>query len=112
MNDWRTAAAQDSNVTRLFCYTLSAESEEQMRIWPFVLLCVVGMSAGVSAAQNKSGGSKQLHDLFTAGWDYDMEQNPESASEMGDRRWNTAWEDMSPEAYARRNQHNQEVLAI
>ncbi|HKV92488.1 MAG TPA: DUF885 domain-containing protein [Candidatus Angelobacter sp.] len=79
-----------------------------MRVWPFVLLFV--MSAGVLAAQTK-GGSKQLHDLFAAAWDYDMQQRPEEASELGDRRWNTAWEDQSPEAYARRNQHNQEVLA-
>lgn len=79
-----------------------------MRVWPFVLLFV--MSAGVLAAQTK-GGSKQLHDLFAAAWDYDMQQRPEEASELGDRRWNTAWEDMSPESYARRNQHNQEVLA-
>jgi uncharacterized protein (DUF885 family) len=79
-----------------------------MRVWPFVLLFV--MSAGVLVAQTK-GGSKQLHDLFAAAWDYDMQQRPEEASEMGDHRWNTAWEDMSPEAYARRNQHNQEVLA-
>lgn len=79
-----------------------------MRVWPFVLLFV--MSAGVLVAQTK-GGSRQLQNLFTAAWDYDMQQRPEEASELGDRRWNTAWEDMSPEAYARRNQHNQEVLA-
>jgi uncharacterized protein (DUF885 family) len=52
-----------------------------------------------------------LHDLFASAWDYDMQQRPEEASELGDRRWNTTWEDQSPEAYARRNQHNQEVLA-
>ncbi|HEY7403180.1 MAG TPA: DUF885 domain-containing protein [Candidatus Angelobacter sp.] len=81
-----------------------------MRIWPFVLLCIVGV-AGVLPAQTGGGGSKQLHDLFDAAWDYDMQQRPEGASELGDRRWNTAWEDMSPEAFAQRNQHNQQVLA-
>jgi uncharacterized protein (DUF885 family) len=77
-----------------------------MRVWPFVLLSM----ASLVAAQTGSG-SRQLHDLFAAAWDYDMQQRPEQASEMGDRRWNTAWDDMSPEAYAQRNQHNQEVLA-
>jgi len=71
---------------------------------------MIGAGAHTLAAQTKSSSS-QLHDLFASAWDYDMQQDPERASELGDRRWNTAWEDMSPEAYARRNQHNQEVLA-
>src|ERR1041385_4814165 len=79
-----------------------------MRVWPLVLLCVV--AAGELAAQNQ-GGSKALHDLFAAAWDYDMQQRPEEASELGDRRWNDRWTDESPEAYAQRNQHNQEGLA-
>jgi uncharacterized protein (DUF885 family) len=81
-----------------------------MRIWPFVLLCIVG-TANVLPAQPGPGATKQLHDLFDAAWDYDMQQRPEQASELGDRRWNTAWEDLSPEAFAQRNQHNQQVLA-
>lgn len=81
-----------------------------MRVWPFVLLCMVGVGTNLAVAQAGSG-SRQLHDLFAAAWDYDMQQRPQEASELGDRRWNTTWEDMSPEVYARRNQHNQEVLA-
>jgi uncharacterized protein (DUF885 family) len=81
-----------------------------MRVWPFVLLCMAGIGATVVAAQT-GNGSRQLHDLFAAAWDYDMQQRPEEASELGDRRWNTAWEDMSPEAFAQRSQHNQEILA-
>ena len=66
-------------------------------------------SAGFLAAQAQS--SKQLQDLFAAAWDYDMQARPEQASELGDRRWNDRWSDESPDGYARRNQHNQEVLA-
>ena len=40
-----------------------------------------------------------------------MQERPEEASELGDRRWNDRWTDRSPEAYARRDQHNQEMLA-
>jgi uncharacterized protein (DUF885 family) len=89
-----------------------------MRWWMVVLLCVFGLN--FVAAQNaqdhaqSQAGAKEpqaLHDLFAAAWDYDMQQNPEEASALGDRRWNDRWADMSPEAYTRRYQHNQEVLA-
>ena len=39
-----------------------------------------------------------------------MQQDPEQASELGDRRWNTQWMDQSPEAFAARYQHQQGVL--
>jgi uncharacterized protein (DUF885 family) len=55
--------------------------------------------------------SKALHDVFAAAWDRDMQERPEEASEMGDRRWNDKWTDMSLDAYARRDQHNKDVLA-
>ncbi len=79
-----------------------------MKAWPLVLLCIVAV--GELVAQ-KRGGAKALHELFAAAWDYDMQQRPEQASELGDRRWNDRWTDKSPEAYARRNHHNQEILA-
>ena len=79
-----------------------------MRVWPFVLLFLT--SAPFLAGQTP-GGSKPLQDLFASAWEYDMQQRPEEASELGDRRWNDRWTDKSPEAYARRNQHNQEILS-
>jgi uncharacterized protein (DUF885 family) len=80
-----------------------------MRAWPFVFLFVVLAASGVALPPQE--GSKALHDLFATAWDYDMQQRPEQASEMGDRRWNDQWTDMSLDAYARRDQHNKEVLA-
>jgi uncharacterized protein (DUF885 family) len=80
-----------------------------MRSWPFVLLLLALGSRGQAAARPDS--SKALHDLFASAWDYDQKERPEEASEMGDRRWNDRWTDKSPEAYARRDQHNREVLA-
>ena len=80
-----------------------------MRVWPFVFLLLAFAQSG--RALPRQEGSKALHDLFAAAWDYDMQQRPEDASEMGDRRWNDKWTDMSLDAYARRNQHNKEVLA-
>ncbi|HEY6272714.1 MAG TPA: DUF885 domain-containing protein [Terriglobales bacterium] len=78
-----------------------------MRYWSllFLVFAIPTMMA------QQSNATKALHDLFAAEWDYDMQQSPESASELGDRRWNDRWSDESMDAFARRHQHNQEVLA-
>jgi uncharacterized protein (DUF885 family) len=85
------------------------ESEELMRAWPFVLLLLT--LAVSSQAAPRAGAAKALHDLFNAAWDQEMQERPEEASELGDRRWNDRWMDRSPEAYARRDQGNHEILA-
>src|SRR5215510_15300207 len=79
-----------------------------MKVWPFVLVLIVGNHV---LAAPSSGGSRPLHDLFAAAWDYDMQQRPDDASELGDRRWNDRWPNKSPEGYAARDQHNQQFLA-
>ena len=80
-----------------------------MRAWPFVFLLFAFGISGKALPQQE--GSKALHDLFAAAWDRDMQDYPEGASEMGDRRWNDRWTDLSLNAYAQRDRHNQEVLA-
>jgi uncharacterized protein (DUF885 family) len=80
-----------------------------MRAWPFVFLLFAFGISGKALPQQE--GSKALHGLFAAAWDRDMQDRPEEASEMGDRRWNDLWTDLSLEAYAQRDRHNQEVLA-
>jgi hypothetical protein len=75
-----------------------------MHRWSFVLLPLMLLGSGNAIAE-QNGAAKVLHDLFAAEWDYDTQQSPESASELGDRRWNDRWSDDSLEAYARRNQH-------
>ncbi len=54
--------------------------------------------------------SQALHDLFDSEWDYNMREQPEQASELGDRRWNDRWHDASLQAIERRHQHQVEVL--
>jgi len=80
-----------------------------MRGWPLVLLFLTLL--GNQSAFAQSNPAAALHALFDAEWDYNMQQSPEWASELGDRRWNDRWSDDSLESYARRHQHNQEVLA-
>jgi uncharacterized protein (DUF885 family) len=80
-----------------------------MRAWPFVLLLLTLPASGRAAP--RANTAKALHGLFTAAWDQEMQERPEDASELGDRRWNDRWTDRSPEAYARRDQNNHEILA-
>jgi uncharacterized protein (DUF885 family) len=80
-----------------------------MRRWPFVLLLLTLPVIGRAAP--RSNAAKALHDLFASAWDQDMQERPEDASELGDRRWNDRWMDRSPEGFARRDALNKDVLA-
>jgi len=79
-----------------------------MRAWPFVLLLFALCASGYAVPRTEA--TKALHDLFAAAWGQEMQGHPEEASLLGDRRWNDRWTDKSLEAYARRDQENQEVL--
>jgi uncharacterized protein (DUF885 family) len=80
-----------------------------MRTWPLVLVLLTFPVIGRTAP--RPNATKALQDLFTAAWDQQMLEDPEHASELGDRRWNDRWMDRSPEAYARRDQNNHAILA-
>ncbi|MEW6304013.1 MAG: DUF885 domain-containing protein [Verrucomicrobiota bacterium] len=71
-----------------------------------ILLCLCLALPATAATPSES-----LHALFAREWDYAMEQAPTWASELGDRRWNDRWEDLSLDAIARRHRHNQDLLA-
>lgn len=80
--------------------------------WCILTLMIVSIPAfGQNRMAARDTAAKALHTLFDAEWDYRMQQFPEEASELGDRRWNDRWSDESLDAYARRHQHDQQVLA-
>ncbi len=54
--------------------------------------------------------TKALHDLFDREWEYQMQQNPTRASQLGDRRWNDRWRDVSIEAIKNRHERSRAVL--
>lgn len=80
--------------------------------WCILTLMIMSIPAfAQNRTATRNAATKALHALFDAEWDYRMQQFPESASELGDRRWNDRWSDESLDAYARRHQHDQQVLA-
>src|SRR3954469_9250414 len=69
-----------------------------------ILLLVFSVSAAPQSP------SEKLRDLFKREWEWTMEQSPTWASEMGDRRWNDRWPDISLDASAKRDQHRKGVV--
>lgn len=61
-------------------------------------------------AQKNDSEAKNLYALFETEWDYQLEQSPENASFLGDRRWNDKWTDLSLTAIEARQKHRVETL--
>ncbi len=70
------------------------------------VLAIIGTSAFAQDAATK----KALHDLFDREWEYQMEQSPTRASQLGDRRWNDRWRDLSLESIKKRHEHDRATL--
>ena len=79
-------------------------------VFHIVLAGALIASATGQARPAQATAAKALHDLFDSEWDYNMREAPEQASELGDRRWNDRWHDLSLQAIERRHQHLLEVL--
>jgi uncharacterized protein (DUF885 family) len=78
--------------------------------WGIFLLLFFGVVVSFASTPRGQEAGKALHRLFDAEWNYRLEHSPEFASELGDRRWNDRWSDESLAEYARRNQHDKQVL--
>ncbi len=82
-----------------------------LRLHRFVLLhgfAAVFVTSLVAAtpAVPTNRSARALHELFAREWDYYMEQSPTWASQLGDRRWNDRWENLSLAAIQKRHAHN------
>jgi uncharacterized protein (DUF885 family) len=54
--------------------------------------------------------TRALHTLLASEWDYVLEQSPIFASQLGDRRWNDRWDDVSLAAFDARYAHAKAAL--
>jgi uncharacterized protein (DUF885 family) len=78
--------------------------------WCGLFLLMYGLASLGQNGSVQQPADKALHQLIDAEWEYGLSQAPEFASEIGDRRWNDRWSDVSMEAIAQRHQHDKGVL--
>jgi uncharacterized protein (DUF885 family) len=76
--------------------------------FPGYFLIVLILAISCHAADNAA--TQALHQLFDREWEYQMEHDPVTASELGDRRWNDKWQDLTPDAVHETFQHARDVL--
>jgi uncharacterized protein (DUF885 family) len=74
----------------------------------FIATVVATAAPGVAAAENAA--TQSLQQMFDKEWEYEMQHNPVRASNLGDRRWNDKWPDLSLEAMHEKFQHAHAVL--
>src|SRR6202035_1189431 len=72
--------------------------------------CVKPMSQNTPAAPSANGTTRALHALFDAEGEHDLAESPIWASSIGDRRYDTKWDDVSLAAQARREAHERMVF--
>jgi uncharacterized protein (DUF885 family) len=72
------------------------------------LLVLLLLTSLVSAAAQTP--TLKLHALFDQDWDYQMRHDPLTASELGDRRWNDQWPDVSLHSLREQFAHSREEL--
>lgn len=76
-------------------------------IFHLVIAALVISTASYAA---DSTATQALHQLFNEDWEYQMAHDPVAASELGDRRWNDQWENLSLDSLHERFQHAREML--
>lgn len=79
-----------------------------MKTFAVCFLIVCGLVAPTPAQTTES---EKLHALFARDWEWTLESYPTFASFLGDKRYNTRWEDRSLAAIAARNRRGVETLA-
>lgn len=79
-------------------------------MYPVVLIAVVVCSVKTMAAEPSPAESRRLHVLFETEWQWGLKEAPTFATELGDKRYNDRWPDVSLEAISARAEHQKAVL--
>jgi uncharacterized protein (DUF885 family) len=75
------------------------------------LLALLVMGAPMTSADQPADPSARLHALFERTWQWELDESPLAATALGDRRGNDRWDDLSLQAFERRQAYRREVLA-
>ncbi|HJQ26363.1 MAG TPA: DUF885 domain-containing protein [Blastocatellia bacterium] len=76
----------------------------------FISLLLFSASLVLAQALPPNDEAKKLHALFDEDWQWGLKQFPEMATLLGDDRYNDRLSDYSPEAIARNQAHEREML--
>ncbi len=76
-----------------------------------LVLCMIAVVIPVGRPALAAEPVQELDALFAREWDRRMQENPTSASALGDKRFNTRWPDLSPAARAAHLAANRADLA-
>ncbi|MDQ3282750.1 MAG: DUF885 domain-containing protein [Acidobacteriota bacterium] len=77
----------------------------------FALVAVSVATAALATPPLPPEDASRLHHLFSSEWEWQLRDDPESATALGDRRYDALLTDRSPAAWASRRKHHQETLA-
>jgi len=77
-----------------------------MRLTRFLFAFLLFTSLAFSADTS----TQALHALFDRDWEYQMEHDPVNASQLGDRRWNDKWPDVTLPSLQAQFQHGNATL--
>jgi uncharacterized protein (DUF885 family) len=85
-----------------------------MRLTNLLLSCslfVLPLGAGFTTQTGASDKSQQLKSLFTEEWERELRSDPETATVLGDNRYNDRLSDISPRFYQSEIEENRKFLA-
>ncbi len=75
-----------------------------------VMLAAIVVSVAMTHAQAGDTATRSLHNLFDEAWERELSEDPESASRLGDPRYNARWSDRSLAAIEQSNKQDIALL--
>src|SRR2546422_6672705 len=76
----------------------------------FLTFALFFASSALAQVISSNAAAKKLHELFDEDWQWGLREYPESATLLGDNRYNDRLTDLSPEAIERGKAHEREML--
>jgi len=76
-----------------------------------VILILFALSLSAITAQSQNSETQKLNEFFKSEWEWTLENYPTFASYLGDKRYNTRWEDVNIAALVARNSRRVQALA-